>query len=93
MTTRITRSQVLSLLHEDVQLFERLCEARLLPNHADSYEPNHAETARVAGTLVHDLEVNWSGVEVVLRLRSELVDTRRQVHELLSLLSELKNRE
>lgn len=93
MTTRITRSQVLYLLHEDVQLFERLCEAHLLPRHCDSFEPNHAETARVVGTLVHELDVNWSGVEVVLRLRSELVDTRRQVHELLALLRDLKRHE
>ena len=42
--------------------------------------------ARVVGTLIHELDVNWAGAEVILRMRSEIVATRRQVVELLALL-------
>lgn len=37
-------------------------------------------------TLVQELELNWPGVEIVLRMRGELIDMRKQVAELLSLL-------
>jgi hypothetical protein len=89
MTVRFTRTKVLYLLHEDAALFERLCEAELLPRDVDEFEPHHAETARIVGTLVHDLDVNWSGVEVALALRRELANTRRQVRDLIALLHEL----
>jgi hypothetical protein len=36
--------------------------------------------------LVQELELNWPGVEIVLRMRGELIDMRKQVAELLSLL-------
>jgi hypothetical protein len=42
---------------------------------------------------VHELEVNWPGVEVVLRLRTELVETRRQVHELSAVLRGLQGKD
>jgi hypothetical protein len=86
VTVRFTRTQLLFLLHEDQQLFEQLCEAELLPRDEQALEANHAELARIAGTLVHELEVNWPGVEVALRLHRELLETRRQLRELLLLL-------
>jgi hypothetical protein len=89
MTLRITRKKVLYLLHDDVALYERLCEAEWLPRDLERFEPHHAETARVVGTLVHDLDVNWSGVEVALAFRRELEQTRRQVRDLIALLHEL----
>jgi hypothetical protein len=91
MSVRITRRVVLYLLHNDARLFEQLCEAEMLPR-ADDFEPQHAELARVVGTLVHDLDVNWSGVEVVLRLRSELIETQQQIRGLLALLGERAGR-
>lgn len=86
MTVRISKRQILFLLHHDTPLFEQLCEAELLPGGVEEFDPMHAETARVVGTLIHDLDVNWSGVEVILRMRSELLATQRQMHELLNLL-------
>jgi len=89
VTVRITQKKVLYLLHDDAALYERLCEAELLPRDSSAFEPHHAEVARVVGTLVHELDVNWSGVEVALTLRRELEQTRQQVRELLVLLHEL----
>ncbi len=93
MSERIDLERLLFLLHGDQELFQRLCQEGLLPTGGSLFTREHAEMARVVGTLVHELDVNWSGVEVVLHLRSELVATRRQVSELVSLLNERKTSE
>lgn len=86
MTTRIELQTILDMLHQDRALYELLCEEGLLPSEARRLTVEHVETARVVGTLVHELEVNWAGAEVILRMRSELIATRRQVADLLRLL-------
>jgi hypothetical protein len=78
--------RLLSLLHGDRALMQHLCDVGFLPEQAEQYRFEHAEIARVAGTLVHELEVNLSGVEIALRLRSELVTTRQQLADLVELL-------
>ena len=90
--SRIDLVQLLALLEGDREVMERLIECRLLERR-EVYDATQAELARVARTLARDLDVNWAGVEIILRLRGELLDTRRQVSELLAFLSkELKPR-
>ena len=84
----IARQVLLELLRGEEELLEQLCDAGLVPRDEAQLLPEHADTARLVGTLIHELEVNWPGVEVVLRMRAELLDTRRQVDELLRLLRE-----
>jgi hypothetical protein len=79
MSTEVRLEQLLVLLHGDEELLSHLRRVELLPQDVESFSSEDAEIARVAGTLVHELEVNLSGVEVVLRMRSELVTTRRQL--------------
>ena len=79
------------LLAGDRELYAQLCDAGLVPREDDALAPEHLETARVVRTLVHELEVNWAGVEVVLRMRSQLVATRRQLDELASLVRRLQD--
>ncbi|MCA9534723.1 MAG: hypothetical protein KC593_13620 [Myxococcales bacterium] len=86
MTRPVHLSELLELLHHDTTLFERLCEEGHIERDVEHYTHEQAETARVVGTLIHELDVNWAGAEVILRMRSELVATRRQVTELLVLL-------
>lgn len=74
------------LLDDDAELYDQLCEAGLVPRDDTALAPEHLETARVVRVLVHELEVNWAGVEVVLRMRSQLLATRRQVHELAAIV-------
>lgn len=88
MTEGIDIERLLSLLHGDRALMHHLREVGFLPESAERYSVEHAELARVAGTLVHELDVNLSGVEIVLRLRSELVTTRQQLADLVQLLNE-----
>lgn len=86
MNHKIDRSALLAILEGDDALLARLHDAGLVPADDEALLPEHAETARLVRTLVHELEVNWEGAEIILRLRSELVATRRQVGELVVLL-------
>lgn len=88
MTHRIDLRQLILLLHDDRGLYERLRDEGLLPSEDEHCLPEHADIARVVGTLIHELDVNWEGTEVILRMRSELIATRRQVASLLDVLNE-----
>jgi hypothetical protein len=79
------------LLAGDHELYVQLCEAELVPSDDAALVPEHLETARVARTLVRELEVNWAGVEIVLRMRSDLVATRRQLGELAALVRRMQS--
>jgi hypothetical protein len=83
----ITLRESLELLLEgDRELYAQLCDAGLVPREDSALAPEHLETVRVARTLVHELEVNWAGVEVVLHMRSQLIATQRQVGELAAIV-------
>jgi hypothetical protein len=86
MTERVLRQTLLALLEGDEALYEHMREAGFLPKDDAALAPEHCETARVVANLAHDLEVNWAGVEVIVRMRSELCATRRQVAELIEIL-------
>lgn len=83
--SRVIRTHILTILEGDEPFYEELRAQGVLPED-DQLSPDHVELARVTHTLVRELEVNWPGVEIVLRMRSELIDTRRQVAELLRVL-------
>ena len=86
MTHPITLRELLELLHQDTTLFDLLCEEGHIERAGEHFTHEEAETARVVGTLVHELDVNWAGAEVILRMRAQLVATQVQVTELLVLL-------
>jgi hypothetical protein len=90
MTTSL-RESLERLLAGDRELYLQLCEAGLVPREDDELAPEHLETARVVRTLVHELEVNWAGVEVVLHMRAQLVATRRQMGELAELVRRMQS--
>ncbi len=84
--SRIVRATILGVLDGDDDLYQQLCAHGLLPDEEDALAEQHVELARVTQTLVRELEVNWAGVEIVLRMRTELIESRRQVAELLRVL-------
>jgi hypothetical protein len=86
MIRPIQLRELLELLHHDTSLFEQLCAEGHLERASEHFTHEEAETARVVGTLIHELDVNWEGAEVILRMRAELVATQLQVTELLALL-------
>lgn len=78
---RLTLDELLEVLGGDESFLD---EARREGLHHDepSYDIVHCERVRVARTLVRELDLNWPGVEVVLRLREELFTVRREIHRL-----------
>ena len=90
MSEHDLKATLLRLLSGDEQLYAQLRSEGLLPDEDAALSREHLETARVVRTLVHELEINWPGVEVILRMRSELVATRRQVSLLAEMLRALR---
>jgi hypothetical protein len=88
MSERTVHAALFALIEDDQELYRRLCEAGFIPEREESLAPEHLELARVAHTLSSELEVNWAGVEIVLRMRRELLATRRQMFDLLQLVRE-----
>jgi hypothetical protein len=82
-----TWAALCELLGDDRELVDVLVAHGILPEPCDTVEDEQVEAALVARTLLRELEVNAPGVEIIVRLRAELIATRRQVGEILRLLS------
>ena len=80
MTRRTPRTRVIELLGGDAEFFDKLRRYGIVPS--DELTPEQVERVLVARTLVFELDVNLPGVEVVLRLRRELLETRIQMTRL-----------
>jgi hypothetical protein len=77
---------LVEIIGDDPELIEVLYEVGVLDRDADTVEDAVIEAALVTRTLVRELEVNPPGVEIILRMRQELLAHRRQVAQLLALL-------
>jgi len=88
VSTAELKAALEALLADTPELYARLCEEGVVPTDDAALSSEHLETVRVVRTLVHELEVNWPGVEVILHMRTELIATRRQIAELARLLRE-----
>jgi MerR family transcriptional regulator/heat shock protein HspR len=73
---------IVDLFADDPELLEELVAAGIVRRDDDG----DLEVARVARTLVRELDVNVPGVEIIVRLRRELIETQRQVAELIRML-------
>jgi hypothetical protein len=83
----IVLRELLVVIEDDREIVELLLEAGVLPPPIErEYSEGEVELARVARTLVRELEVNAAGVEVILRMREEMLAMRRQMAEVLELL-------
>jgi hypothetical protein len=74
------------ILGDDRELIELLYEVGAVRRDVDTVEDTEVDAALVTRTLIRELEVNPPGVEIILRMRAELIAHRRQVAELLALL-------
>jgi hypothetical protein len=84
--------RLLALLGGDRDLLEQLHQGGFLPRGPARLSPEQTELARVAHTLVHELEVNWAGVEVALHLRGRLIAIEAQMSELIVILNRRRGR-
>ena len=72
--TSFERSEVVRLLEVEAAFIEQLERESIVYVDVESgrFSPRMVERVRVAHTLVFELEVNLSGVAVILRMREEL---------------------
>ena len=77
---------LVEIIGDDPELIEVLYEVGVLDRDADTVGDAEIEAALVTRTLVRELEVNPPGVEIILRLRQDLLAHRRQVAQLLALI-------
>jgi hypothetical protein len=81
--TRFTYKHLLELVDGDDDLIARLVEEGEIVRRDDGdIVTVDVERVLVARTLLRELEVDWNGIEVILRLREELVNARRRIAEL-----------
>jgi hypothetical protein len=91
MTEEFTLDALIAFLDGDREVVEGLERVGILERHATgTYSLEEIEYARVAHVLLRELEVNWAGVEVILRMRSELLLTRRHLAEIARIVRNTK---
>lgn len=88
MTRRYDLEMLLAVLEHDRELLEEMERLGFIRDEQGGYDEEACERARVVRTLVRELEVNWAGVEIIIRMRDDLMTTRRQLAEALELLRE-----
>lgn len=85
--SRYTYQQLVELVDGDQALIELLVEEGEIVRRDDEHAMVDVEHVLIARTLLRDLEVDWPGIEVILRLRDELIAARRKIAELESTLA------
>ena len=79
MTTRFTYQALVELVEGDEELIVRLVDQGLIERRPDDRVLVDIDRVLVARTLWRDLDVDWNGIEVILRIREELLHARRQI--------------
>ena len=81
-TTRFTYQHLIDLVGGDQELITRLIAEGEIEVRDDGVARVDVDRVLVARTLVRELEIDWPGVEVILRLVEELALARRRIAEL-----------
>jgi len=80
--SRYTYQHLVELLDGDNELIARLVEEGEIVQRGDDVVLVDVDRVLLARTLVRELEVDWPGVEIILRMRDDLVAARRRIAEL-----------
>lgn len=81
-STRLTYQHLIDLVGGDDELIARLVEEGEIERRDDAVVVVDVDRVLIARTLVRELEIDWAGVEVILRLLRELAEARQRVAEL-----------
>lgn len=79
---KVAADELLRLLEGDRELLHILSEVGIIDENAPGFAPDEVEVILISRTLVRELEVNGPGVDVILRLRKQLLLTRKRLAEL-----------
>jgi hypothetical protein len=86
--SHFTYQRLLELVDGDDELIALLVEEGEIERRDNDRVKVDVDRVLIARTLLRDLEIEWPGVEVILRLREELVEARRRISELESKLAD-----
>jgi hypothetical protein len=84
--TRYTYQHLLTLVEGDDELIARLVEEGLIERNENTVTID-VDRVLMVRTLWRDLDVEWPGIEIILRLAGELDDARRRIAELEAALA------
>jgi hypothetical protein len=79
--TRFTYQHLLELVEGDDELIVKLVEERLVDRDGDVVRVD-VDRVLLARTLWRELDVDWPGIEIILKLTAQLADARRTIAEL-----------
>jgi hypothetical protein len=80
--TRFTYQRLVDLVDGDQELIARLVDEGVIERRGDDRAVVDVDRVLVARTLWRDLDLDWPGIELVLRLCDELAGARRRIAEL-----------
>ena len=79
---RFTYANLVELVEGDDELIVRLVDEGLIQRRDDDRVLVDVDVVLVARTLWRDLDIEWPGIEVILRMRDELARARMRIVEL-----------
>ena len=82
MSARYTYQRLVELVGGDDELIARLVEEGEIQRLEGDVVLVDIDHVLIAHTLVRELDVDWAGVEVILRLQGELAAARKRIAEL-----------
>jgi hypothetical protein len=82
MSTRLTYQHLIDLVGGDHELIARLIEEREIDQRDDGVVVVDIDRVLIARTLVRELEIDWTGLDLILRLLAELGEARRRIAQL-----------
>ena len=80
-TARFTYQRLVELVDDDHELIAHLVDEGVIETHDDDRAVVDVDSVLVARSL-RELEVDWSGIAIILRLIDELAAARRRIAEL-----------
>jgi len=90
--TRFTYQHLITLLEGDAELVERLVDEGVIERREGDRVLVDVDRVLLVRTLWRELEVDWPGIEVIVRLHGELADARARIAALELALAEARRR-
>ena len=82
-------AEIIEIFNVDQNFIENLekeniiCKVRTEKTSEKSFSLNDMEKLRFAKILMHEMDVNVPGIEVILRMRQNMIDMRKQIDAIL----------
>lgn len=90
MSRRYTYQRLVDLVGGDDELIARLVEEGEIQQVDDQTAIVNVDRVLIARTLLRELEIDWPGIEVILRLQEELAAARMRIAALEDALEKKK---